>query len=68
MTDAEALYVQLPQTNVLQMIHVSDARFCLESLAIDLHFDYSRNDEATRFRYDSRMTTEVLTDTTWVRV
>jgi len=67
LTDARDLYLQLPRTNLLKMLHVGGDRFCLEGLAIDVRFAYGRNGAATRFTYQSRMVTEVLTDTRWVR-
>jgi len=67
-TDAESLYVQLPRTETLRLVRISDGHFCPESLPIDLRFRYDSNGRARRFEYDSRMVTEVLSDKAWVRV
>lgn len=66
-TDAQDLFLQLPRTNLLKMLHVEGDRFCLEGLAIDVRFAYGRDGEASRFKYQSRMVTEVLSDTSWIR-
>jgi hypothetical protein len=67
MTDATTLYIQLPQTDLLRMIHVEDEHFCLEGLPIDVHFAYDPHRRAARFDYLSRMVTEVRSDSSWVR-
>lgn len=66
-TDARALYVQLPATSLLPLIHVDAGHFCLQSLPIDMRFTYDTKGRARRFEYESRMVTEVLSDTTWIR-
>lgn len=67
LTDAQSLYVQFPRTGLLRMIRVADERFCLEGLAIDVRFGGHTRGRPSRFEYQSRMVTEVLPDTTWVR-
>ncbi len=66
-TDARRLYVHLPATRALPLVCVRPGEFVAESLPIDVRFTYARRGEARRFRYDSRMSNEVLADTQWVR-
>jgi hypothetical protein len=66
-TDNESLYVQLPVSPLAALVRVTDAHFCLKSLPIDVRFTCDRRGRVRRFDYESRMTNEVLSETSWVR-
>lgn len=65
-TDGARLYLQLPATSVLPLVRVSGGHFCPRGLPIDIRFTYGGG-RARGFRYESRMSNELLSETSWVR-
>jgi hypothetical protein len=66
-TDGQSLFLQVPATHMLRLLRVGHGQYCVESLPIDIRFDYDRAGRARRFHYESRMVNEVLSDTVWTR-
>lgn len=66
-TDGAGLFLAVPATQALPLLRVRDGHFCAKSLPIDIRFTYDRQGRARRFTYRSRMSNEVLTDTSWIR-
>jgi hypothetical protein len=67
-TDGRDLYLQRPATQAAPLLRVSDDRFSVESLPIDIQFRGDARGRVRAFRCETRLVNEPRATTRWRRV